>query len=438
MNGLTYRNGLIAVGLTIVIVATGLGQEKEQTMPTRTQLSWDSPRMREIEEEWRLLQDASQDKTPGGGGKDEWATRVGFINRLIAKRLSKQDVSDLAASCKALPVDPNDWNPFVYDVFMGVVGRLDRNGVVELLSTRCPYGFGDCSLEFALAALGKKAPNKLKDPVMILGEAYAKCQIPEVRRILIWPIRRAFAGHGIEGQDDGKFVKNAMRWYETNKDHLAVNWEYSGREYNGPVVKYQQDDPQYFEREIASGKGQPLFGEKPVSQRLPSRSQETAAAAPKAIPDTLGRADNRINEQELADLQGAWEVVEIADDGTLVPKERIKGAKFVFRKEMLTEFGPDGAKDVVYRIRLGSQQEPQAMDLIRTICKLGPIAGDHPSALDRLLEELNEETTPAIYELNGHILRVCLSSREAAQRPTSFKAEKGSRETSFTLKRVKQ
>lgn len=438
MNGLAYRSGFIAAGLMVVVVATGFGEEKEQTMLTSTYLSWDSPRMHEIEKEWRVLHDAPENKMPGADGKDRCAARVGFINRLIAKRLSGQDVNDLAASCKALPVDPNDWNPFVYDVFMGVFGRLDRNGLIDVLSTRCPYGLGDYSLEFGLAALRRKAPNKLQDPVMILGEAYVKCQVPEVRRIIIWPIRRGFAGHGIEGKDDSEFVRNAMEWYEKNKGNLAVNSQYSWIEYVGPVAKHQQDDPQYFDREIASGNRQPLFIEHLGSQRLPTRSERIEAVEPQATLNVLGPTDHRTNEQKLAGLQGTWEVVEVTDDGTLIPKERIKGAKFVFKKEMLVEFAPDGTKDMVYRIRLGSQQEPQAMDMIRTIYKLNPIAGEHPSALDRLLEELNEEITRAIYEMKGDTLQVCLPSHGAMQRPGAFKAAKDSREFLYTLKRVKE
>ena len=48
-----------------------------------------------------------------------------------------------------------------------------------------------------------------------------------------------------------------------------------------------------------------------------------------------------------------------------------------------------------------------------------------------------QETTSAIFRLKGDALQMCLPRRGAWQRPTSFKAERGSRETSFTLKRVR-
>lgn len=55
-----------------------------------------------------------------------------------------------------------------------------------------------------------------------------------------------------------------------------------------------------------------------------------------------------------------------------------------------------------------------------------------------LIEELSLVPAPAIYELKGDTLRFCLPSLGARQRPISFTPEKGSRETSFLLKRVEK
>ena len=56
-----------------------------------------------------------------------------------------------------------------------------------------------------------------------------------------------------------------------------------------------------------------------------------------------------------------------------------------------------------------------------------------------LVYELQDITTSAIYELKGDALRMCLPPRLGMwQRPTSFKAEERSGETSYTLKRVRE
>ena len=63
----------------------------------------------------------------------------------------------------------------------------------------------------------------------MLGEAYAKCKIPETRQAIADAARRAFAGSGIRGKDDREFIENCMGWYDANKGHLEVNWHYGER-----------------------------------------------------------------------------------------------------------------------------------------------------------------------------------------------------------------
>jgi uncharacterized protein (TIGR03067 family) len=388
--------------------------------------------MRALEKEWRLLKSAPEVTVCEKYGKSTWKEHMAA--RLIAKRLSKQDVSDLAASCKALPVDPKDWSPFVHDVSAHLIGNLERDDLVTMLSTRCPRGVGECALEFNLAAQGI-LENRQTDPILVLGEAYARCQIPDVRRVLIESICRGFGGHGIRRGSDAEFVKNAMQWYQENKDHLTLNWDYWYRELSSPMGDYQQMDPQALERDLASSKGEPLFKEKPASHRTPSRPHGPRRAFSGAPPNASWRACGRTNEQRLADLQGTWEITGVTDNGTLVPIEKFyKGALFVLRKDMLTETASDWKHE--FRIRLGPPQEPEAMDLIRTVYELKPTKGVTPSAIDRLIDELNEETTSAIYDLKGDSLRICQPRFGSARRPRSFDAGEGSNEVLFTLKRA--
>ena len=68
--------------------------------------------------------------------------------------------------------------------------------------------------------MGRKT---LGDPIAVLGEAYSQCQIPEVRRQIANAVCRSFTGSGIRGKDDAEFVRNAMKWYEKEKDCLTVN-----------------------------------------------------------------------------------------------------------------------------------------------------------------------------------------------------------------------
>ncbi len=106
----------------------------------------------------------------------------------------------------------------------------DRESLGGLLSKRCPSQIDwPETLEFYLAFRGWR----IKDPIFILGEAYARCQVPETRHTLAASLRRGFAGLGIRGEDDVEFVNNAMRWYGNEKGHLVVNAKYTMNEMRG-------------------------------------------------------------------------------------------------------------------------------------------------------------------------------------------------------------
>ena len=63
--------------------------------------------------------------------------------------------------------------------------------------------------------------------MLVLSDAYAKCRSAEVGRQLAEAARWAFKGFPVSGKDDAEFIRNAMRWYKANKDHLTVNYEYN-------------------------------------------------------------------------------------------------------------------------------------------------------------------------------------------------------------------
>ena len=119
-------------------------------------------------------------------------------------------------------------------------------------------------IEFYLAYYGEK----LKDPILVLGEAFSKCKVPEVRHDIAGAVRRGFAGHGIRGKDDAEYVANAMQWYEKEKNHLIVNEEY-WRNVSGHVCGSLRRDAGTLRQTRKGPRNQPkprmelLFKEKP-------------------------------------------------------------------------------------------------------------------------------------------------------------------------------
>ena len=85
------------------------------------------------------------------------------------------------------------------------VASGDRNALVKLLSTRFPprLGYGD-AIEWYLVIFGKKLK---REPIMVLGEAYSKCQIPDMHHDIASALRRAFTDLGVRGKDNADFVR---------------------------------------------------------------------------------------------------------------------------------------------------------------------------------------------------------------------------------------
>lgn len=188
-----------------------------------SRISWDSPRMLSLQKEWEKLA-TTLSKTANKATYEEHGEA---LDSLIRKRLSNKDLQDLADSCSTLSVCRQERSGFVNGVLelmvIVFVDLGDRGSLVTLLSTRCPdriYLYND--IELYLAMQGKN----LKDPILILGDAYARCRVPEVRTNIATAVRRGFSGCGVLGKDDDEVVANAMKWYEQNKENIEINLRY--------------------------------------------------------------------------------------------------------------------------------------------------------------------------------------------------------------------
>ncbi len=261
MNRRTCRRLFVAAATVFALLVMTLGYEWSQRIT-----SWNSPRMLAIQSQYESLLDAAHKTTQGPayvakyGFKNEILTHT--LYHIVTSNLSAGDLRQLAATCGTLPTDENDWSPFTKDVFsymmQSIVDSGDRDIVLKTLSTRCP----DCIwysrfVEFYLA---EKGEMKLKDPVLLLGEAYFKCRDPEVRHRIATAVRRGFTSSGIRGKDDAEFVSNAMRWYQKESGHLMLNPRHGVL--MGKIPPHEESDPN-FKSMLQFDKMPPLFVERP-------------------------------------------------------------------------------------------------------------------------------------------------------------------------------
>ncbi|HEY2411267.1 MAG TPA: hypothetical protein VGI40_03445 [Pirellulaceae bacterium] len=263
-----FRAALVGVALA---VQHGCGWN--QGMPEEKHITWDSPKMHEIERQWQSLQDAydnNSETIPGKPGKDKYAQLEKMVNNLLRKNLSDRELRKLAGSTGTIP-DLGFGHEVVEFMVRYFTRSGDRESLIALLSKRCPgrVGFYD-TVEFCLTHRGQR----LKDPILILGEAYSKCQVPAARHDLAAAVRRGFGGLGIRGQDDAEYIENAMQWYEKEKDHLVVNPNYWRNEMHFPLEMYEMN-PKLYDEFPSQIKRELLFERKTPSQGLPKPNAES-------------------------------------------------------------------------------------------------------------------------------------------------------------------
>lgn len=181
--------------------------------------SWNSPRLLAAKQEWDALL-KSPPKEPGVSKNNKL---IKMQQQILGKTLSREDMRNLATTSRELPDHEGDPNAFEVEVLSYIAARFietgDREGLVTLLSNRFVEYIGpNLSTTRYLLRCPQRA---LKDPILVLGEAYSRSKAPEVKTQIAQVVRRGFDGCDIAGKDDDEFVVNAMQWYEKNKNHLV-------------------------------------------------------------------------------------------------------------------------------------------------------------------------------------------------------------------------
>ncbi len=375
-------------------------------------VSWDSPRMRDIRKDWDAL------GALGSASKDSSARATNLVGELLRRRLCDDDLRRLAATCGSLPARSEDRSDFDNCLLAFIVKVFVHSGdwdrLTKLLSTRCPrYVAMHEYIEEYLALHGGKGMR----PILLLGDAYSKCRDRDVRHELAGAVRRGFAGLGIRAEDDSEYVRKAMQWYENEKGNLAVNSDY--------CVNASRHEPEFYDNPAGYDTGmlghQFLFAKK-ASQASPGPGQGAREAAggvanQAGAPAWPASASGPAAEKPADKLEGTWQETGIQYNGAT---EAPSGLRLVVHKGLVEWIPADRRNFQDRSFSLGFLQDPRAIDLLETSWFNMGI------------------TISAIYEVHGDRLRICFPDvSEPWLRPTSFAAEEGSCETLRTFKRLK-
>jgi hypothetical protein len=181
--------------------------------------SWNSPRLLAAKQEW----DALLKNPPKEHGVSKNNKLIKMQQQILCKALSSEDMRNLATTSNELPDDEGDPNAFEVGVLSYMAARFieagGRESLVTLLSNRFVEFIGPA---LTTARYLQRCPSMaIKDPILVLGEAYARSKSPKVRLQIAQVVRTGFDGCGIVANDDDEFVTSAMQWYKTNKHHLS-------------------------------------------------------------------------------------------------------------------------------------------------------------------------------------------------------------------------
>ncbi len=147
----------------------------------------------------------------------------------------------------------------------------------------------------------------------------------------------------------------------------------------------------------------------------------------KAQPD--GAADPKI-AKELELLKGTWNIDSQDFGDKSLPKELMKGYKFVFAGNKLTWEGAIGMMSRMGKITARDGAFP---------CEIKIDPGKEPKQIDITLHDKQREwTILGIYEIKGDTLTVCFFNSQTGRRPADFSTKGGQGIGYIVLTRAKK
>lgn len=114
--------------------------------------------------------------------------------------------------------------------------------------------------------------------------------------------------------------------------------------------------------------------------------------------------DNKLTDQ--AKLQGNWKVVQLVDNGRVLPKETTARWSVTFAGNKMTVIEPEASHEITFQ--LDPAAKPKRMNVTPS---------DGPQ---------KDKQLSGIYEIEGNTIRICLPNHESKKRPSRFVSEKGS------------
>jgi hypothetical protein len=178
--------------------------------------------------------------------EDKWREGIKHLERRMPSKgeeevivlhnlLSELSPEQLHNEYRWLTSQKGTVTPYQYDLVEYYYEQFrkesDTRRIVGMLSKRCVRQMGPTPLEMCLAL-------DFGNPVPILEAIYKATACKNIRELVLDAMRTAFTE--LPYLPDKRIFAEASRWYEVNKDHIEVNWDYRDyfdiKFYAGPRV----------------------------------------------------------------------------------------------------------------------------------------------------------------------------------------------------------
>ena len=125
------------------------------------------------------------------------------------------------------------------------------------------------------------------------------------------------------------------------------------------------------------------------------------------------------NDPELKKLEGHWQVIDLVEDGHVIPSDAIRewlpsGGRFEIIDNSLTYKSPEDGKKHAKVFAIDATQFPKGFDLLSR----------------------DKKEATGIYKFDEGKLVICLSDPDDGPQPTDFSAKKGSKRMLMVMKKI--
>lgn len=143
---------------------------------------------------------------------------------IMAKLLKAAPAPEVKNELERVRNEPNDYyqmsdyDQYLLQAFFGIyASKRNRDGLIYLLSAKCPRFIATSPVELEIASL------EITEPFLILFDSYAAASTDGERRFLLSILRDSLRDLSQKYANDTDFLKESRDWYTQSVSKITIN-----------------------------------------------------------------------------------------------------------------------------------------------------------------------------------------------------------------------